>query len=126
VEYLPRVIDDRLSRWLRGQPAVRLEGPRGCGKTTTALQHAGSTVQLDAHPGMPELAQLDPDRILTGRAPRLVDEWRLAPSLWPQLTSRLDDQALPGRYLLTSSATPSNTATTPATPPSYPCCGCGP
>ncbi len=106
MEYLPRVIDDRLSRWLRGQPAVRLEGPRGCGKTTTALQHAGSAAHLDQSPGMPELAQLDPDRILTGRAPRLVDEWRLAPSLWPQLTSRLDDQALPGRYLLTSSATP--------------------
>ncbi|WP_454226235.1 ATP-binding protein [Propioniciclava flava] len=106
MEYLPRVIDDRLSRWLRGQPAVRLEGPRGCGKTTTALQHAGSAVHLDAHAGMTELAQLDPDRILTGRAPRLIDEWRLAPSLWPQLTQRLDDQALPGRYLLTSSATP--------------------
>lgn len=106
MEYLPRVIDGRLSRWLRGQPAVRLEGPRGCGKTTTALQHAGSAVHLDANPGMTELAQLDPDRILTGRAPRLVDEWRLAPSLWPQLTQRLDDQTLPGRYLFASSATP--------------------
>lgn len=106
VEYLPRVIDDRLSRWLRGRPAVRLEGPRGCGKTITALQHAGSAVHLDANPGMVELAQLDPDRSLAGRAPRLVDEWRLAPSLWPQITGRLGDQPLPGRYLLASSATP--------------------
>jgi predicted AAA+ superfamily ATPase len=106
VEYLPRVIDDRLSRWLRGQPAVQLEGPRGCGKTTTALQHTGSAVHLDANPGMVELAQLDPDRILTGRVPRLVDEWRLAPSLWPEVTGRLGEQALPGRYLLASSATP--------------------
>ena len=106
MEFLPRVIDGRLSRWLRGHPAVRLEGPRDCGKTTTALQHAGSAVHLDAHPGMPELAQLDPDRILTGTAPHLVDEWRLAPSLWPQITSRLGDQPLPGRYLLASSATP--------------------
>lgn len=105
VEYLPRVIDGRLSRWLRGQPAVRLEGPRGCGKTTTALHHVGSAVHLDANPGMAELAHLDPDRILTGRAPRLVDEWRLAPVLWPQLTDRLGDQALPGRFLLASSAT---------------------
>lgn len=104
--YLARVIDGRLSRLLRGQPAVRLEGPRGCGKTTTALEHAGSAVQLDTHPGMSELAQLDPDRILTGRAPRLVDEWRLAPSLWPQITDRLGDHPLPGRYLLASSATP--------------------
>lgn len=104
--YLPRVIDGRLSRWLRGQPAVRLEGPRGCGKTTTALQHSGSAVHLDANPGMRELAQLDPDRILTGQAPRLVDEWRLAPTLWPQITDRIGGQSLPGRYLLASSATP--------------------
>ena len=106
MEFLPRVIDGRLSRWLRGHPAVRLEGPRGCGKTTTALQHAGSAVHLDAHPGMTELAQLDPDRILTGTAPHLIDEWRLAPSLWPQITNRLGEHALPGRYLLASSATP--------------------
>lgn len=106
MEYLPRVIDDRLSRWLRGRPAVRLEGPRGCGKTTTALQHVGSAVHLDANPGMPELAHLDPDRILTGTAPRLVDEWRLAPVLWPQITDRLSERALPGRYLLASSTTP--------------------
>ena len=106
MEFLPRVIDGRLSRWLRGHPAVRLEGPRGCGKTTTALQHAGSAVHLDAHPGMTELAQLDPDRILTGTAPHLVDEWCLAPSLWPQITQRLGEHALPGRYLLASSATP--------------------
>ena len=103
---MPRVIDSRLSRWLLGQPAVRLEGPRGCGKTTTALQHAGSAVQLDAHPGMSELAHLDPDRILTGPAPRLLDEWRLAPTLWPQITGLLGEHPLPGRDLLASSATP--------------------
>ncbi len=106
VEYLPRIVDDRLSRLLRAQAAVRLEGPRGCGKTTTAVRHAGSATHLDNSPAMRELAQLDPDRILTGTAPRLVDEWRLAPTLWPHLASRLDDQPLPGRYLLASSATP--------------------
>lgn len=105
VDYLPRVIDGQLSRWLRGQPAVRLEGPRGCGKTTTALQHTGSAVHLDQFPAMIELAHLDPDRILDGRAPRLVDEWRLAPTLWPQIAGRLGEQALAGRYLLASSAT---------------------
>lgn len=106
MEYLPRIVDDRLSRLLRAQPAVRLEGPRGCGKTTTALRHAGSATHLDSSPAMRELAQLDPDRILTGTVPRLVDEWRLAPTLWPHLAARLDDQPLPGRYLLVSSATP--------------------
>ena len=106
MEYLPRVIDGRLSRWLRGQPAVRLEGPRGCGKTTTAVQHTATAVHLDQSGAMIELAHLDPDRILDGQAPRLVDEWRLAPTLWPQIAGRLSDQALPGRYLLASSATP--------------------
>lgn len=106
MEYLPRIVDDRLSRLLRAQAAVRLEGPRGCGKTTTALRHAGSATHLDSSPAMRELAQLDPDRILTGTAPRLVDEWRLAPTLWPHLAGRLEDRPLPGRYLLVSSATP--------------------
>lgn len=106
VEYLPRIVDDRLSRLLRAQPAARLDGPRGCGKTTTALRHAGSATHLDSSAAMRELAQLDPDRILAGTAPRLVDEWRLAPTLWPHLAGRLEDRPLPGRYLLASSATP--------------------
>ena len=103
--YLPRIIDHRLSRLLRGNAVVRLEGPRGCGKTTTGLHHTASAVHLDTSPAMVELAQLDPGRLLTGTAPRLVDEWRLAPTLWDQLSQRLDATALPGRYLLASSAT---------------------
>lgn len=106
VEYMPRAIDHRLSLLLRSQPAVRLEGPRGCGKTTTGLNHVGSAVHLDSSPSMPELAQLEPERILDGAAPRLLDEWRLAPTLWPQIIARLGDRPLPGRYLLASSASP--------------------
>lgn len=104
--YLPRIIDHRLGRLLRGNGAVRLEGPRGCGKTTTGLHHTASAVHLDTSPTMVELAQLDPDRLLAGPAPRLVDEWRLAPTLWTQLNEQLAETTLPGRYLLASSATP--------------------
>ena len=104
--YLPRIIDHRLGRLLRGNPVVRLEGPRGCGKTTTGLHHTASAVHLDTSPAMVELAQLDPDRLLTGPAPRLVDEWRLAPTLWNQLNQHLAETTLPGGYLLASSATP--------------------
>lgn len=106
VEYLPRAVDSRLSLLLRSQSAVRLEGPRGCGKTTTGLQHVGSAVHLNSTPTMIELAQLDPERVLAGVAPRLLDEWRLAPSLWPEICNRLGDRPLPGRYLLASSASP--------------------
>ncbi|MBK9697874.1 MAG: hypothetical protein IPO80_11030 [Propionibacteriaceae bacterium] len=89
MEYLPRAVDSRLSLLLRSQSAVRLEGPRGCGKTTTGLQHVGSAVHLNSTPTMIELAQLDPERVLAGVAPRLLDEWRLAPSLWPEICNRL-------------------------------------
>lgn len=75
---------------------------------------------------MTELAQLDPDRILTGTAPHLVDEWRLAPSLWPQITNRLGNQPLPGRYLLASSATPLEYRHRTRGAANYPYCGCGP
>ena len=104
--YLPRILDHRLSRLLRGNAAVRLEGPRGCGKTTTGLHHTASAVHLDTSPAMVELAQLDPGRLLTGPAPRLVDEWRLTPTLWNQLHEQLGTAFVPGRYLLASSATP--------------------
>lgn len=36
-EYKPRVADDILKRKLQGKGAVLIEGPKWCGKTTTAL-----------------------------------------------------------------------------------------
>lgn len=83
-----------------------VEGPRGCGKTTTALRHAGSHVRLDSGPNVLELASLDPVGLLSGAAPRLVDEWQLAPALWNVVRHEIDARREPGQFILSGSSTP--------------------
>ena len=85
---------------------VLVEGPRGCGKTTTALRHAASHVRLDSGPNVLELAALDPVGVLAGAAPRLVDEWQLAPALWNVVRHEIDARGEPGQFILSGSSTP--------------------
>ena len=47
LEYRPRVADKILARKLEGKGAVLIEGPKWCGKTTTAEQVAGSILYMD-------------------------------------------------------------------------------
>ena len=55
-----------MTELLAASGGVLVEGPRGCGKTTTALQHAGSSVRLDSGPAVLELASLVPAGLLVG------------------------------------------------------------
>src|SRR5660398_28314 len=104
--YLPRTIDPRVTRLLKAMGGVVLEGPRACGKTSTGLQHARSSIRLDASPGAIALAELDPAGVLQGDTPRLIDEWQLAPTLWNVIRHEIDDRQAPGQFILSGSATP--------------------
>ncbi len=46
MDYLKRVIDDQLQDYLDAFGAVNIEGPKWCGKTTTAKQKAASIIEL--------------------------------------------------------------------------------
>lgn len=83
-----------------------LEGPRACGKTSTGLHHARSSIRLDAAPSAVELAELDPAGLLAGETPRLIDEWQLAPTLWNVIRHEIDDRQARGQFILSGSATP--------------------
>ena len=50
--YKPRIADSVLARKLAGKGAVLIEGPKWCGKTTTAEQQAKSVIYMD-DPGHP-------------------------------------------------------------------------
>ncbi len=106
MEYRPRVADAAMTDLLAALGGVLVEGPRGCGKTTTALQHARSHVRLDSGPNVLELASLDPLGLLTGAAPRLVDEWQLAPTLWNVVRHEIDARREPGQFILSGSSSP--------------------
>ena len=104
--YLPRVVDEELTVRLASAGAVLIEGPKGCGKTETAVRQAASVVRLDLDRQAREAADIAPELILSQRAPLLLDEWQVVPSLWNQVRRAVDDRGLKGQFILTGSATP--------------------
>ena len=109
--YLPRVVDAEIARLLRFVPTVVVEGPRGCGKTTSARQLAVSEVSLDEVPNAQRAALVDPRSILDGDTPRLIDEWQLAPDIWNAVRRASDDRRATGQFILTGSASPADDIT---------------
>lgn len=108
VVYLPRVADGRVQALLNALGGVVVEGPRGCGKTSTGLHFARSSIRLDASPQAVALADLDPVSLLQGDTPRLIDEWQLAPVLWNIIRHEIDDRQAKGQFILSGSATPAD------------------
>lgn len=110
--YRKRVADDILKRKLEGKGAVLIEGPKWCGKTTTAEQIAASILYMD-DPEKKEqnltMSELNPKRLLKGAAPRLIDEWQLAPKLWDAVRFEVDHRGELGQFILTGSAVPADT-----------------
>lgn len=111
--YRKRIADDILIRKLEGKGAVLIEGPKWCGKTTTAEQIAASILYMD-DPGKKEqniaMSELNPGRLLKGETPRLIDEWQLAPKLWDAIRFEVDHRRELGQFILTGSAVPVDSA----------------
>lgn len=105
-EYIPRIADTRLKWRLGALGAVVIEGIKSCGKTATARQFAASEVLLDADPDATRAVEVDPQIVLDGDTPRLLDEWQRAPLLWDLVRRAVDDRGKPGQFILTGSATP--------------------
>lgn len=111
-QYRPRIADRMLSRRLMGVGAVLIQGPKWCGKTTTAEQQAKSVVYMDDPEYMAqnvELASLSPKKLLAGATPRLIDEWQLAPQLWDAARFEVDHRGEEGQFIFTGSAVPADT-----------------
>lgn len=109
--YKQRAVDQILAELLKGMGAVLIEGPRGCGKTSTGLHHSRSSIRLDRSPELIQLAELNPTALLEGETPRLVDEWQLAPSLWNAMRHEIDDRQQRGQFILSGSAQPASDVT---------------
>lgn len=112
-DYKHRVADDILSRKLEGKGAVFIEGPKWCGKTTTAEQVAASVLYMDVPEKKQQniaMAELNPSRLLAGNVPRLIDEWQLAPKLWDAIRFQVDHRGLTGQFILTGSSVPADTS----------------
>lgn len=109
MKYKHRILDKLLERKLEGMGAVLIEGPKWCGKTTTAEQQAHSIVYMnDTRKGgmYLQLAMMSPQTLLAGQNPRLIDEWQVAPSLWDAIRFDVDHREGEGFYILTGSSVP--------------------
>ncbi|KGM13746.1 ATP-binding protein [Cellulomonas bogoriensis] len=109
--YLPRLVDTQLRRALKSAGAVLLEGPKACGKTSTAREQAASLVRLDASPQLRAAGAADPNLLLDGAPPRLIDEWQLVPGVWNAVRYQVDERQADGQFILTGSATPADDLT---------------
>ena len=110
-DYKPRVIDAKVEKYLSAFGAVCIEGPKWCGKTWTSSQHSRSEIYIGDpanHFQNRQLAELSPDLVLEGAAPRLIDEWQEVPPLWDAVRYRVDQTPEKGRFILTGSATPNH------------------
>lgn len=91
--------------------AVLIEGPKACGKTTTAEQQAKSILYMDDPDTMIQnlqLAETNIKRLLQGDTPRLIDEWQIAPQLWDAVRFETDHRKNDGLFMLTGSAVPAD------------------
>ena len=108
-EYLPRIADKLLEERLDAKGAVLIEGPKWCGKTTTAKQKAKSFISMDL-PDMTkqyqQMAEISPSTLLEGKTPRLIDEWQIAPNIWNAVRYEVDNRDEFGQFILTGSAVP--------------------
>lgn len=111
-DYKPRIVDEILAKKLEAKGAVLIEGPKWCGKTTTALQQAKSILRMDNPLEKDQnlrLSKLNPQRLLKGDTPRLIDEWQIAPTLWDTVRYEVDQRGKMGQFILTGSAVPPDT-----------------
>lgn len=107
--YRPRLADNMLARKLKGKGAVLIQGPKWCGKTTTAEQMSKSILYMSKPEDVKAnliAADIQPSKLLEGKTPRLIDEWQIAPKLWDAVRFEVDHRNKQGQFILTGSAVP--------------------
>ena len=109
--YKKRIADKMLSEQLEAAGVVLVQGPKWCGKTTTAQQAAASSLLMDNPASIKAnlmISETNPEMILEGTTPRLIDEWPLAPSLWDAARFEVSRRGLPGQFIFTGSSVPAD------------------
>lgn len=110
-KYKKRITDSILEKKLKGKGAVLIQGPKWCGKTTTAEQISNSILYMAKPEDKSQnliLVDINPSLILEGETPRLIDEWQIAPKLWDAIRFEIDHRDSEGQFILTGSSVPAN------------------
>ncbi|MDR2809929.1 MAG: AAA family ATPase, partial [Tannerellaceae bacterium] len=101
--YKLRIVETELTNKLNASGALLIKGPKSCGKTETAKQFANSVLQVDRDERVPVVMGINPQLLLDGETPRLIDEWQEQPLLWNYVRHEVDDRKKKGQFILTGS-----------------------
>lgn len=107
--YLNRIIENNIKKSMLTNGCVVIEGPKWCGKSTTAERFAKSVVKLQKPATFRQykmLSDIGDDNLLYGEKPMLFDEWQKIPDLWDYIRNEIDETNGKGLFLLTGSAKP--------------------
>jgi predicted AAA+ superfamily ATPase len=107
MSYIKRLIEEDLLEKLSASGAVLIKGPKSCGKTETAKQFAKSILEMDRDKQVPVIMATNPQLLLAGATPRLIDEWQEQTEIWNYIRHEVDDRKAKGQFILTGSANPS-------------------
>ena len=106
MSYIKRLVEDELLAKMEASGAVLIKGPKSCGKTETAIQYAKSVLLMDRDPQVPVMMATNPQLLLEGETPRLIDEWQEQPEIWNYVRHEVDKRKSKGVFILTGSANP--------------------
>ncbi len=110
-DYIPRLVEGLVESRLSAVGGVMIEGARAVGKTATGRHIAASEILMDIDPQVPAAMDVDPALLLRGDTPRLIDEWQTHPAIWNHVRREIDARRVPGQFILTGSAQPSDDIT---------------
>lgn len=102
---IPRHLQALLDTALGDTPALLVNGPRQCGKTTLVRQYAGNMAYFSLDdPALLAAVRADPVGFVRRQDRLIIDEVQRAPELLLALKLSIDRDRSPGRFLLTGSA----------------------
>ncbi len=104
--YVKRLVEGDIRDKMAASGAVLIKGPKSCGKTETASQYAKSVLRMDRDPQVPVMMATNPQLLLEGETPRLIDEWQEQPEIWNYVRHEVDKRKSKGVFILTGSANP--------------------
>jgi predicted AAA+ superfamily ATPase len=108
-QYQERLIEKTIQRQMEAIGAIVLEGPKWCGKSTTAARFAKTVVKLQnpiTYKQYQSFATTSIENLLNGEKPLMFDEWQKIPEIWDFIRFDIDENGGTGQYILTSSAKP--------------------
>lgn len=110
MSYARRILDSELDDLFSDIAAISIDGAKGVGKTTTALERVEAIVRLDVRASR-DVVMAEPEQVLRYSRPVLIDEWQKVPEVWDVVRRAVDADPSGGQFLLAGSASPAPDAT---------------